>query len=81
MRRYFFDTRDNAEFYPDEFGIRLRSLREARQEAARCLSEMARDLLENSVVRELEVEIRDEEGNALMRATLHFFVELTSPDR
>jgi hypothetical protein len=75
MRRYFFDTRDNDAFLADEFGIEFRTLREARQEAARCLAEMAKEALQNSVVRELEVDIRDDSGQPLMRATLNFSVE------
>jgi hypothetical protein len=75
MTRYFFDTRDDALASSDEFGIAMQSLTEAQLEAARCIAEMAKDVVPSSVARDLEVTVRDETGKQLMRATLNFKIE------
>ena len=60
MTRYYFDTRDGAEFIRDELGIELDGIEAARDEATRGLADFARDALPGSVRRELAVECRDE---------------------
>src|SRR4051794_20327375 len=59
MPRYFFDTRDGADFVRDEIGIELDGVEAARYEATRGLADFARDALPGSVRRELAVECRD----------------------
>ena len=57
MPRYYFDTRDDEKFIPDEVGIVFSGIEAARDEAARGLAEMARDVLPGKVRRELAVEV------------------------
>jgi hypothetical protein len=75
MPRYYFDTRDSEKFIPDEVGIILSSIEAARDEAARGLAEMARDVLPGKLRRELAVEVRDEEKRPVLRASLWFEVQ------
>jgi uncharacterized protein DUF6894 len=58
MPRYYFDTRDGAEFVRDEIGIELDGVEAARDEATRGLADFARDALPGSIRRELAVECR-----------------------
>jgi hypothetical protein len=72
MPRYFFDTRDGADFVRDEIGIELDGVEAARDEAS--LADFARDALPGSVRRELAVECRDEGDHDVLRAALWFEV-------
>jgi hypothetical protein len=74
MPRYFFDTRDGADFVRDEIGIELDGVEAARVEATRGLADFARDALPGSVRRELAVECRDESDHDVLRAALWFEV-------
>ena len=74
MTRYYFDTRDGAEFIRDELGIELDGIEAARDEATRGLADFARDALPGSVRRELAVECRDEADRDVLRAALWFEV-------
>jgi hypothetical protein len=74
MPRYFFDTRDGADFVRDEIGIELDGVEAARDEATRGLADFARDALPGSVRRELAVECRDEGDHDVLRAALWFEV-------
>ena len=70
MPLYFFDTRDGNKFVFDEIGLECQGIEEARDQAALCLAEMAKDVLPGSTRRELAVEVRD--GVAVLRASLVF---------
>ena len=70
MPLYFFDTRDGKTFIPDEIGMECQGIKEARDQAALCLAEMAKDVLPGSTRRELAVEVRD--GVPVLRASLVF---------
>ena len=70
MPLYFFDTRDGKTFIPDEIGMECQGIEEARDQAALCLAEMAKDVLPGSTRRELAVEVRD--GVPVLRASLVF---------
>ena len=70
MPLYFFDTRDGDTFVPDEIGLEFQAIEEARDQAALCLAEMAKDVLPGSTRRELAVEVRD--GVPVLRASLVF---------
>jgi hypothetical protein len=74
MIRYYFDTRDDDLFVQDDEGIELPSFERAKQDAARALAEIARDVLPCSVVRTLSIEVRDDVG-PVFKATLRFEVE------
>lgn len=71
MARYFFDTRDNADFIEDDVGLDLPDLEAAKTQAAVALAELARDVLPGSTLRTLIVEVRDER-QPVLRAMLIF---------
>jgi len=70
MPIFFSDTRDGASFVDDQ-GVDLPDLEAAKVMAATSLGELARDVLPNSLRRELSVEVR--EGlRPVLNALLHF---------
>lgn len=71
MALYFFDTRDNDDFIDDDVGLDFPDLEVVKVEAAKGLSELARDVVPGSLKRELAVEVRDELGPVL-RARMIF---------
>jgi hypothetical protein len=71
MPRYYFDTRDNEAFIPDDTGMELPDLETVKAEAAKSLAELARDVLPGALKRTLAVEVRDERQPVLM-AILNF---------
>ena len=74
MPRYFFDTMDSGRFISDESGIELPSIQAARAEAARSLTDIARDMSPDNR-REVVVEVSDDEGRPLFRTALYFEIE------
>jgi len=74
MPQYFFDTRDGPELLRDEEGLELDGIQQARDEAARGLLDLARDLITGSESRELAIEVRDRRNMPLLRVTLSFEV-------
>jgi hypothetical protein len=75
MPRYYFDNRDGEKLVPNDTGVVLPSIEQARDQAAQALAELAKDVLAGSIHRELATEIRNEAGEPLLRATLVFEVE------
>lgn len=77
MPRFYFDTRDNDGFVADDSGHDLASVQIAKEEAARALVDLARDVLPAAVVRTLfnrPIDVRDDQGPVLW-AILRFDVE------
>lgn len=74
MPRYYFDTRDNDTFLPDDIGVELATLDEVKHEASRSMADLAKDVLPGSVVRTLTIEVRDDYGPVL-RVVLRFEIE------
>jgi hypothetical protein len=74
MPRYYFDIHDDDLFTPDDEGVDLDGVEAARDEAARTLGEIARDVLPGSLRRVLKVEVRDEDREPLLEARLVFEV-------
>ena len=79
MRRYFFDLRDEQGLIPDEEGLLLSSLEAAQDEAARSLGGFAHDearrsKLDGEFVREMAIEVRDDDG-PVMRAQFSFEIK------
>ena len=70
MPRYYFDSRDGDTFIPDEVGLECEGIEQARDQAALCLAEMAKDALPGSTRREFAIEVRD--GVPVLRAYLVF---------
>ena len=75
MPRYFFDTYDGEAFIRDEDGLVLEDLQQARDEAVLALPDIARETLPDGDRRDYVVEVRDEAGRKVWRATLSLVVE------
>ena len=78
MARYFFDSRDGDHFIRDDEGVELDGVEQARDEATLALRDLAKDALPKATRRELSIEVRDEAGRQLIRASLRFEVEETT---
>ena len=76
MPRYYFDIQDGDLFTPDDDGVELEGVEAARDEAARTLGEMARDVLPGTARRVLKVEVRNEAKQPLLEARLMFEVRV-----
>ncbi|MCA1457689.1 hypothetical protein I6F35_31625 [Bradyrhizobium sp. BRP22] len=74
MPRYYFDTRDNEKFVPDELGLEIASFEKVRAVASVAMADLARDVLPGSVARDLAIEVRNDAGPVL-RVSLRFEVE------
>lgn len=74
MPRYYFDTRDNETFDPDDVGVEFAKLDEVKLEASRSMADIAKDVLPGSEVRILSIEVRDDQGPVL-RVVLRFEIE------
>src|SRR5215210_1736162 len=75
MAMFYFDFRDNDQFTRDDEGLEFPSIEKARDNAARCLAEMAKFVLPGSVVRELAIEVRDAAKQPLLRTILRYDVQ------
>jgi hypothetical protein len=76
MRRYFFDLRDENGVVTDDEGIQLSTLEAVQDEAAHALADFVRDEARrfnshDSLVRQLEIEVRDDNG-AVMKVKFSF---------
>ncbi|MHB0784448.1 DUF6894 family protein [Bradyrhizobium sp. 5.13L] len=74
MPRYYFDTRDNEIFIPDDIGVDIATLDEVKLTASRAMVDFAKDVLPGSVVRTLAIEVRDE-FDAVLLVSLRFEIE------
>ena len=77
MPRYYFDIHDGAQFARDETGVELDDINAARQEAARTLGELAREILPDGDRREVVIEVKDETGQRVLVAKLSVSIEAT----
>ena len=77
MPRYFFDIHDGARSTTDDTGVELDGLEAARQEAARTLGEIARDILPNGDRHEVVIEVKDEVGQRVLLAKLSVNIKQT----
>ncbi len=75
MPRFYFDTYDDDRAVPDGQGVVLSDLEEAKEEAIKALTDMARDGLPDGEYREFVVDVRDETGQRVLRARLTLVVE------
>jgi hypothetical protein len=67
-KRYYFDVRERDHISPDDEGMELASLEAVQTEAARALTEMARDRVRNRVDgagHQMTIEVRDDDGPVL----------------
>jgi hypothetical protein len=74
MALFYFDFRDGDKFIPDDVGLEYPTVDRARDEAALTLAEMAKSVLPGAAVREIAIEVRDENKQPLLRTVLRFEV-------
>jgi hypothetical protein len=72
MPRYFFDTMNGGEIVKDDLGLEFDDRDSVRKAAVAALPDMAAEALPDGRTRELAVEVRDETGNRIFRASLSF---------
>ena len=77
MPRFYFDVREDGKFIPDEEGLELESLDAAEHKAAVSSAEIGRSQLPHGKVREITVEVKDENGFVLITATVSLAVRRT----
>lgn len=70
MARFFIDTHDGDEEHVDTDGYDLESAEAARRAALRGLAEAIDDTLPDGDHREFSVQVRDETGHLVYRATM-----------
>jgi hypothetical protein len=75
MARYHFDMHDGARFTTDETSMELDGLEAAREQAARRLGELAREILRDCDRRDIVVEVKDEAGQRVLIAKLSASIE------
>ena len=78
MPRYYFDLYDDSGLYPDDEGLELPSLDDARQEAAHSLADMLRDAVRSGTGRahrRMSVEVRNDVG-PVIRVKSDFEIEV-----
>ena len=80
MERYFFDTSDGGKVIRDDEGLVFPSRDAMRYAAIDTLPQMAADALPDGESRDFCVEVRDEVGAAVFRATLTFRSEWLDGD-
>jgi hypothetical protein len=79
MAWYYFDTRDDDVFIPDEVGLECENLEVVKLEATKSLAELARDVLPGSLRRRLGVDVRDEDHRPVMIVELTFEAHVLLP--
>ena len=73
MPRYYFPSWDGDHFVPDPDGLDCQGIEDARAEALRGLSEMARDIIpEATAARVLRIEVTGEAGDPQLDLRLTF---------
>jgi hypothetical protein len=77
MPCYHFDIHDGARFTTDETGVELDSIKGARQEAARMLGELAREIRLDGDRRDVVIEVKDQTGQRVLVAKLSVSIEAT----
>jgi hypothetical protein len=77
LPRYFFDFTDSGKRSRDDEGVELASLEEARREALRCLSEIAKTLDGNR--HKFTIQIRPDGGAPVLSASLTLHVQTHEP--
>jgi hypothetical protein len=70
LPRFYFDTFDGDRTNADSEGIECSSHKQVRYQAIDALPDMAREVLPDGPNRTFSVEVRDEVGTVVFRATL-----------
>ena len=77
MPRFYFDVREDGKFIPDEEGLELESVDVAEHKAAVSAADIGRSQLPHGKIREITVEVKDENGFGLITATVSLAVRRT----
>ena len=72
MSKYYFDLDDGDDFHRDEEGVVVSSLKELYDETVGLLPEIAKRVLPLGDTREFFVQVRNEAGEAILKATISF---------
>jgi hypothetical protein len=75
MPRFFFDTREDDSFIPDDEGIELADLTAAEQEALEAAASIARDKLPAGEARSVTIEVWTEDRRRVIATTVMLHVE------
>src|SRR4051794_1840236 len=75
MPRFYFDVREDGTFSPDDEGLEFPDLNAAEREAAEATAAMGRDRLPKRGLREIVMEVRDEDRQQLLTVTVSLHVE------
>ena len=75
MPRFFFDLKLQKRFLEDEDGYDYDSLKEAKLSAIRAAGELARDLLQEGTVGTIQINVRNESRQPVLRVTFSAKVE------
>ena len=78
MRRYYFNVRDDEKLTPDDEGLQFGDVAAAREETARAIAEMLKDVMPDGAERVITIEVRDEDNRPLFRTTVRYQVEQLS---
>jgi hypothetical protein len=70
MAHYYFDLQDDEGLVPDDIGLEFDTLEKAKTEAARALTEMARDQVGGPKRLVLVVKVRNEHKRPLLEVRL-----------
>ena len=76
MPRYYFDIRDGEYVQKDNEGTVLNGLPEVKAQAVKTLPDVAQDELPGNDRREFVVEVKDENGRAVLVARLTLILEV-----
>jgi hypothetical protein len=75
MPRFFFDTREDDTFIPDDEGMELSNLTAAEQEALEAAASIARHKLPTGEARSITIEVWTEDRRRVIAATVTMHVE------
>jgi len=75
MPRFYFDTRQDETFFPDEEGMEFPDLTAAEREAGETAASIARDQMRNGRAQCITVEVRNEDRRRLLAATVSLHIE------
>jgi hypothetical protein len=70
MPRFFFDYDDGQSVTADDVGLELATQEDVRRAALDALPDLARELLPETPVREMSIQVRDEAGRYVLTTSL-----------
>ncbi|MER9332286.1 hypothetical protein NKJ26_16565 [Mesorhizobium sp. M0152] len=76
MARFFFDSGDRDLVFEDEIGIECAGIEEVRRASFEGLIDLTRESLKSVDGQQLFVEVRDENGEKILRLSLSLQVKL-----